>query len=128
MPPYGSLPPTALYPGDSALAFNAEKPNSGVMSQAFAISPSPGAQAPSVSIEVDFAAAPGAFEFDIYESDTDVSTKYIGVPAAMIINSVNASNHAKVDLAPFLGTFIAILSKIQNANAVNATVKITRRG
>jgi hypothetical protein len=127
MPAYqttGSI--TALYPGDQVLAFNAEKPASGTLSQQFAIAPN-NVDPPSVNIEVLFAGAPGAFEFDVYEADTDVSTNYRQVPVSGAISAVDANNGARLDLSPFTGTFIAIFCKTQNANSVNATVKITRR-
>jgi hypothetical protein len=127
MPAYqtsGSIP--ALYPGDQVLVFNAEQPATGIMSQQIAIAPN-GMNPPSINVEVQFAGAPGAFEFDIYESDTDVSTDYRAIPVASQINAVDANNGARTDLAPFSGTFISIFCKTQNANAVNATVKITRR-
>jgi hypothetical protein len=129
MPAYGTLTnPPALYGGDSSLTFNAEQPASATFSQEFAISPNADGTPPSVSVSVQFAAAPGTFEFDVYESDVDVVGNYIQVPTNGQINSVSSTNFARVDIQPFMGNFIAIFCKTQNANAVNATVRITRRG
>lgn len=128
MPAYNTLnPPPALYPSDIGLAFNAEKPASGSLSQQYAMPSFQGESVGAVSVEVSFAAAPGAFEFDVYESDTDTQNNYLPVPVAAVINAVSANNVARVDLAPFVGSFIAIKCVTQNANAVNATVKITRK-
>ena len=130
MPAYNTLnPPTALYPGDSGLAFTAEQPPSGTLSQQFAIAPGQSGEEPIIGVEVQFSGAPGAFEFDVYESDVDAQAGYLPCPTAVSITTVDATKFkARADIATFVGSFIAIYCKTQNANAVNATVRITRRG
>lgn len=128
MPAYNTLnPPTALYPGDSGLAFNAEQPATGELSQQFAIAPYQGNSPASVSVEVAFAGAPGAFSLQVWEADTDILADYIEVPAAGGVTTVNGNNVARVDLSPFLGAFIAIACIGAAANPVNLTCKITRK-
>lgn len=119
-------PPSALYQGDTGLAFSAEQPVTGQASQRFAVAYGPENVPAKVCVEVFFAAAPGAFEFDIQEADTDSDISYVTIAGVGVINAVNANNSARVDLSPFTGKFIRILSKTQNANAVNATVRISR--
>lgn len=127
-PAYGTLNnPTALYPGDAGLAFNAEQPVTGEQSQQFAIPVFQGeGTSAALAIEVSFSAAPGAFTFTIVESDTDVIGDYAAVPVGSVINAVT-NNFARVDLSPFIGGFVAIYVTTQTANAVNATVKIIRK-
>ena len=126
MPAYVAGQARAIYPGDQVNAYNAEQPATGTASIAFAVGPVGAMTGPAISVEVQFVAAPGAFEFDIQEADQDVAADYVTIPTAGIINAVNSSNHARVDLAPFLGAFVRINTVTQNANATNATVRITR--
>jgi hypothetical protein len=129
-PSYNTMTPAPpINPGNSVDAFRFEQPASGTFSQQYAVPPSSNAGGPpSVSIQVKFAGAPGAFEFDIYESDGDGSSNdYLQIPTAGSITTVSSNNVARVDLSPFLGTYIAIYCKTANANAVNASVKITRK-
>lgn len=127
MPAYNTLnPPTALYPGDTGLAFNAEQPATGELSQQFALAPYQGNSPAAISIEVSFSGVPGAFQFQIWEADTDNLNDYIEV-GSDAITTVNGNNVARLDINEFLGTFIAISCVAANANAVNATVKISRK-
>ena len=126
MPAYVAGTAKALYPGDSVLAYNAEQPATGAQSSAFAIGAAPGFDTPSVSVQISFAAAPGAFSFGVYEADVDTAASYLQVPSGSPVTTVNANNVARVDLSPFVGAFIAINTILQNANATNATVRITR--
>lgn len=128
MPAYNTLnPPTALYPGDSGLAFNAEQPATGELSQQFALAPFQGNSPAAVSVEIVFAANPGAFQLQVWESDTDTLNDYIEVSAAGAVTTVNWNFVARVDLSPFLGAFIAIACIAAAGNAVNLTCKITRK-
>lgn len=129
-PSYNTQTPAiALNQGNQVQAFNTEQPTSGTLSQQFYVPAASenGPAVPAISVEVVFSGAPGAFEFDIYEADSDVQTSYLQIPAAGSINAVSANNVARVDLSPFVGSYIAIYCKTQTANAVNATVRITRR-
>ena len=127
MPAYVAGKAQAIYPGDQVLAYSAEQPATGTASTAFAVGPIVGNDVPAISVEVQFVAAPGAFEFDIQEADVDVAADYVTIPTAGVINAVNGAFHARVDLNPFMGAFVRINTVTQNANATNATVRITRK-
>jgi hypothetical protein len=110
------------------LVFNAEQPASATLSQQVALPPSPAGGPPAISVTVIFAAAPGAFEFDVMESDTDIAANFIPAPVGWQINSLSSgTNEARSDLAPFMGIFAAVLCKTQNANNAVVSVRITRR-
>lgn len=82
---------------------------------------------PMVCVELHFDAAPGAFEVDIQEADTDADAFYI-LPGgtAYTINVVNATTqNARVDLSPTGGKFMRLFLKTL-ANAVKVRAKITR--
>ena len=129
MPAYGTLAtPSALYSGDSALAFNAEQPATGVLSERYALAPSIDGLEVGLTVTFTFSGVPGAFEFDVYESEIDLLNNFIDLPTQSKITAVNANNVGRIDITPFFGNFIAIYCKTQSANAVNATVRITRRG
>ena len=127
MPAYGAAGSvvTALYSGDSALAFNAEQPATGVASIPFALYRSRNDVPPSLSVEVFFAAAPGAFEFDVQEADTETANAYV-TNASATLTAVNAGFYGRIELPQVFAKFVRILCKTQNANAVNATVKVSR--
>lgn len=126
MPAYGTSNPVAIYPGDSAVVFANENPAAGIQSIAVAVGMKDDNAVGSLSVEVQFAAAPGAFEIDVMDADTDVAGAYIAIPNA-ILNAVNANNFCRFELAPFKAKFVALLIKTPNANAVNIkSAKITR--
>lgn len=120
-----TFPPFALSPGDIGVAFNAEQPATGQASQRFAVMTVHENAAPNLSVTVQFASAPGAFEFDVQEAFEDFDIAYETVTGG-VINTQN-NNYFVADFAPFLGRFVRILCKTQNANGVNATVKIHRK-
>jgi xanthine dehydrogenase iron-sulfur cluster and FAD-binding subunit A len=129
------VPPPALFPffpSNTFLLFNAEALTTGEFSQQVHIPPSPTAQAQAgIRITIDFSAAPGAFEIDIMEDDTDLegAAHYAQVPVAGVINAPNAGSatQATVDLLPFQGQFLCLYVKTQPANAVTCTARATRR-
>lgn len=82
---------------------------------------------PLISLEGFFSAAPGVFEIDIQEADTDADGLYI-LPsaAAYTVTAVNATTQAfRVDLSPTGGKFLRV-KLISRANAVTLVVKATR--
>ncbi len=91
---------------------------------------------PMVCIEVAFVlattglpSAPGAFEVDIQEADTDADAAYFTpTNANYTINTVNAtSQRVRVDLSPTGGKFMRLSVKtLTNAATVNILGKITR--
>lgn len=83
----------------------------------------------SISIEVEFNGAPGAFEIDIQDADTDADAFYqnIQLPGAagiVKITAVSAQNVARFELNPFTGKFIRVVLK-SLANNVGLRVKVT---
>lgn len=85
--------------------------------------------APGVSVEIAFSAAPGAGEsIAIQEADTDADGFYITPSnATYTVATFQANNTARADLIPTGGKFLRI-SRTKGANAVSATVKVTRLG
>lgn len=82
---------------------------------------------PLISLEGFFSAAPGVFEIDIQEADTDADGLYI-LPsaAAYTVTAVNATTQAfRVDLSPTGGKFMRVLLKTRT-NAVSLVLKATR--
>ncbi len=82
---------------------------------------------PMVTVELHFSGAPGVFELDIQEADTDADAFYI-LPsaAAYTVSAVNATTqNARADLSPTGGKFLRVFMKTLT-NAVNCWVKITR--
>jgi hypothetical protein len=82
---------------------------------------------PMVCVELHFDGAPGAFELDIQEADTDADAFYITpTNATYQITAVNAvTQNARADLSPTGGKFMRVFMK-SLTNAVNCWVKITR--
>lgn len=93
------------------------------------IQPFHGDPAPSVSVEIRFSAAPGAFSLQVQEADTDADGFYITpTNAAYTITAVNGTTFvARVDLSPTGGRFLRLyLASL--TNAVNISAKISRLG
>lgn len=125
MPGYqtsGSI--TALYPGDSKVVFSAETPTSGTASLQVALSQAPGGTPTKLSMEIAFAAAPGAFEYDLETSDTDSDADY--VPESTTVTTVNAGFVGRAEFPNIIALFARVRAKTQNANGVASTVKLTR--
>ena len=82
---------------------------------------------PMVTVEIRFSAAPGTFEVDIQEADTDADAFYVLPTAtAYTVNTVNATTQVvRVDLSPTGGKFMRLYVKTLT-NAVNMTAKVTR--
>lgn len=136
--------PIVLQKGESAYVFGAlaatatqlpindnnvasETIAAGTASIAVNLQPEDANLTPMVTVEVHFDAAPGAFELDIQEADTDADAFYI-TPAAAVyaVAAVNAvTQNARVDLSPTGGKFMRVLLKTLT-NAVKIRVKLTR--
>ena len=135
----------SLAPGDSAYLFGvapagigaayalddgnvtAETILAGVASASVALTIKGPGTPPMICLEVGFSAAPGVFELDIQESDTNRDDKFIlPTNAAYTVSAVNAATqNARVDLSPTGGKFLRVYMKTLT-NAVNTYVKITR--
>lgn len=129
------VPPPALfpfYPQNEFLLFNNEALVAGEFSQQVHIPPNPaGAANVALRFTIDFSAAPGAFEIDIMEDDTDLqgAAHYAEVPLAGVINAINANSttQATVDLSPFQGQFVTLYVRTAPANPVTCTARVARR-
>jgi hypothetical protein len=117
---------TSLLPGDSLLAWNAEQPAAGVTgastSERVALARSPQASQVALGVDGFFAGAPGAFEIDLYVSNTtDTDAAYA---LAGTITVVDANNNFHGD---FLVTAkFARLAMKTRTNAVNVTATVRR--
>ena|ERR1700690_29830 len=91
----------------------------------------PGAEGnppPSVMLEGIFSGAPGTFEIDIQEADTDADAFYIlptGSSAYKITAVIAATNAFRVDLSPTGGKFLRA-NVVSLGNAVKLQLKATR--
>ncbi len=99
----------------------------GGVSLAINLSPSETNSPPMVCVEIHFSGAPGVFEIDVQEADTDADAFYILMSNAnYTINTVNATTqNVRVDLSPTGGKFMRLFMKTL-PNAVNVWAKITR--
>jgi hypothetical protein len=69
-----------------------------------------GSPPPAMSFEFTFGGAPGAFNIQIQEADTDCDNAYITpTNAAYTTTAVTANNVARVDLIPTGGRFMRVL-------------------
>lgn len=140
VPVNSNLSPIALDRGESCHVFstvgvhatqlpanaNDETILAGTASIAVCLNPVDAAPLPMVCIELHFSAAPGAFELDIQEADTDADAWYITPSnSAYTVTAVNSNNNARVDLAPTGGRFMRVFMKTLT-NVVNTRVKLTR--
>jgi len=137
---WGTVP--AANAGGSDAGVKGEQPAVGTASiAAYIAGANAMASPPAISIEVSFFAtgtlnpsAPGSFEIDIQEADTDADAFY-AVPTvaenpdgttAYKITSVSATTQkARVDLSPQGGKFIRALL-VSRGNAVDMVVKLTQ--
>lgn len=126
MPKYAANSATIINTGDVFTAISAEQPTSGTASVAVCLGPEVGKVA-SCSVSGTFAGAPGAFEIDVQQADTDTDASYVNVPVGAVINSVNANQSFVASFSPIAARFVRLLTKTQNANAVNCTATITRQ-
>lgn len=129
MPAYSnSLPPSAIWPGDSLPVWNAETPTPGSggasASQRVALGTKEGGPG-GFSVTGFFSGAPGAFEIDVQVSDVDVDTQY-QTCANGNITSVDATNQTfHFDGSTVLATFVRLLMR-SRTNGVNVTADIRR--
>jgi hypothetical protein len=99
----------------------------GIASGSVAFSIKGGGTPPMVCVELTFSAAPGAFELDIQEADTNSDASFIlPTNANYTVNTVNAlTQKFRIDLSPTGGKFMRVYMKTLT-NAVKCSVKITR--
>lgn len=124
MPAYGGNNlAKLLYENQQAFFWNGEAVTVGTLSVAYELRRERGASYPwGFAVEVAFAGAPGAFEFDVMGAETDIAANYVKLGT---ITAVNTTNVGRFDTVAFWPKFVAVLP-VSLTNAVNATVKITR--
>jgi hypothetical protein len=122
-----NLPLQSIYPGGvGAVVWSVERPLTNAVSLAVVMALLPDNNPGAVSFEVKFAGAPGTFEIDIQEADTDEDAAYTSIANA-IISSVNGGNYGRYDLTAIRAKFLRAFMKTQTSNAVNITLaKFTR--
>lgn len=123
-------PPSSLYQGDSYLLWNNEAVTAGKASiEVATVSGGKYDNYPAhLGFELQFSAAPGVFELDIQEADTDEDIFYQQVQqggAGVAITTVSANNTARVDVVPVQGKFVRAFMKTLT-NVVNTTLKVSR--
>jgi len=118
---------TQLPVDDHNVTFEAAPAGASVASIACDIQGEDAMPAPGIFVEVHTNGAPGAGEsIAVQEADTDADGFYVTPSAApYTLSSFNANNVARSDLIPTGGRFVRVL-RTKGANAVGATVKITR--
>lgn len=143
VPVASNASPIALSKGDSQYLFGVlaagatqlpvnegnvagESPAPPQASIAVLLLPQDGGPSPMVCIEGRFSGAPGAFEVDIQEADTDADAFYIlPTNSAYKVTVVTANNVFRVDLSPTGGKFLRVVL-VSRTNAVSFTCKATR--
>jgi len=118
-----AFPPSSLGPGDSGLAFNAEQPAVPQASVEFALANKDSNYPQSLSVELQFSGAPGAFSASLQTADTDGDIFYQTEGAA--ISTVSANNTARVEFSSVKAKFARLLLSTRT-NAVNLTARISR--
>jgi len=117
---------TQLPVNDNNVAFEAASALAIQPSIAIDLQPSETNAPPMVCVEVHTNGTPGAAEsIAVQEADTDADGFYITPTNAAYTIAVGASGFARSDLSPTGGKFMRV-SRTKGANAVGATVKITR--
>lgn len=142
-PVASNLSPIGLSKGDSQYVFGVlaagatqlpvndgnvagEQPAAPQASIAVQLQAQDGGPPPMISVEGRFSGAPGAFNVQIQEADTDADAFYITpANASYTITAVSSQNTFRVDLSPTGGKFVRVLLS-SRTNAVNFTCKITR--
>ena len=123
-------PLTQLFPGDTGVLFNAEKPITGSASIAFCITPLTEREVRGISVELIFPAAPGAFNYQIQSADTYDATGsafFTGGTSTIVAGTVepDGTTRARVELSPWIGKFVRLLVNQANANNVAVTANVT---
>lgn len=128
MPAYSnSVPPSAVWPGDSAQVWNGETPtpgNGGVSaSSRLAIGTQAGSPG-GFSVTGFFSGAPGTFEIDVQVSDVDSDTQYQTCANGNITSVDSTNNTFHFDGSTVLTTFVRLLMRSRtNSVAVTADVR-----
>jgi len=126
MPGYAAGRAVLLQYNKQHLLWSAETVAAGASSQAVHLRRIEGRSYPwGCAFEVQFSAAPGAFQVEAQAAERDINASYVTIAQ---LNSANASFVGRIDLTyatPFFGKFVR-LSLTSLTNAVNVTAVVTR--
>jgi hypothetical protein len=77
------------------------------------------------AVEVQFTAAPGAFEIDVMGAETDAQGNYVKLGS---ITAVNSSNVGRFDnVTSYYPRYVALyVTSLTNASTVKVSAKVTR--
>jgi hypothetical protein len=122
MPTYSNVvPPISIAQGDTATVINNENPQPALPYKSSPVALTSGLRinAQRLSAEVTFAAAPGAFSFQVQTADNDVDASYSPEGAAVI--ALTGTNVARIELNNVVAKFARItFSSLTNNVAVTA--------
>lgn len=129
MPAYGTITPAPVMLLDSQVSpFSAEVVTAGEASQQYAIirgftlAEAGQAGLPYIHVEILFSAAPGAFQIDVQQADTDNAGNYVTVAS---LTSVDANQVGYLDIQ--LAARYVRLHVTSITNTVNTTATIRQR-
>ncbi len=146
VPAVTGVPVVGLYPGQSCFLFGVptsttppipplddsnityEEVPAGTASIAVSLAGGVDSHGPAaVAVQIQFDSAPGTFEIDVQEADTDADAFYVTMSAtAYQITSVNATTFiARADFSPTGGKFMRLFVKAL-ANDADLIAKLTR--
>ena len=125
MPVYANIvPPVSISQGDMAVVINNENPQPALPYKSAQVALVGGLRinAQRLSAEVTFAAAPGAFSFQVQTADTDVDAAYSNEGAA--VSTATAGNVARAEFNNIVARFARVLFT-SLTNNVAVTAKLT---
>jgi hypothetical protein len=129
MSAYGTLSPTAIYPGDVITVFKAETPTAGATSasasQAVALAGPYNAGNTGLDVSGFFSGDPGTFELDVQVSNDDVDAHYQTVANGNITSVDSTNNTFHFDGATVKAAFARLLMRTRG-NVVSVTATIGR--
>jgi len=122
MPVYANVyPPVSISQGDTAIVINNENPQPSLPYKSAQVALVGGLRinAQRLSAEVTFAAAPGAFSFQVQSADTDVDASYS--PEGAAVAALTGTNVARIELNNVVAKFARIVfTALTNNVAVTA--------
>ena len=122
MPTYQNVvPPLSIAQGDSATVINNENPQPALPYKSAQVALTGGLRinAQRLSAEVTFAAAPGAFSFQLQTADSDTDASYS--PEGSAVTALTGTNVARIELNNVVAKFARIyFTSLTNNVAVTA--------